>query len=94
MTGERKKRFYPKRGEYVVDDYPVPYEPGSKGRTTIDDSKWIDEALTGIEEGTYKNANQAALKIAVRNGGHSHSIDQNKKRIARKIRNQRRIEPS
>ena len=53
MTGERKKRFYPKRGEYVVDDYPVPYEPGSRGRTAIDDSQWIDEAIVGIRVQTH-----------------------------------------
>lgn len=94
MTGERKKRFYPKRGEYVVDDYPVTHEPASRGRTAIDDSQWINEAIKGIAEGDYKNANEAALKIAVRNGGHSHSTDQNKKRLARKIRSQRRIDAS
>ena len=84
MTEERKKRFYPKRGIYIVDDYAVPYKPISKGRTEIDDSEWTAEALKAIDCGNYKNANQAALNIAIRLGG--NSIDQNKKRIAAKIR--------
>lgn len=84
MTTERKKRFYPKRGAYVVDDYAIPYQPASKGRTAIDDSGWIAEAIKGIDCGIYKNANQAALTISNRIGG--NSIDQNKKRIASKIR--------
>lgn len=50
MTEERKKRFYPKRGDYVVEKSPISYKPVSKGRTPIDDSKWTDEAIKGISE--------------------------------------------
>jgi thermostable 8-oxoguanine DNA glycosylase len=85
MTKERKKRFYPKRGDYVVEKGPISYKPVSKGRTPTDDSEWTAEAIKGIECGTYKNANHAALIIAKRNGG--TYINANKNRIAGKIRN-------
>lgn len=84
MTSERKKRYYPKRGVAVVDDYAIPYRPASKGRTEIDDTKWIDEAISGIDEGIYRNANHAASEISERIGG--IFFDRNQKRLFRKIR--------
>lgn len=92
MTTERKKRFYPKRGVHVVDDYVVPYKPALKGRAEIDDSAWVAEAVSGINCGTYKNANQAALSIAKRLGGPYFRA--NKDRIAKKTREQLRSNPS
>jgi hypothetical protein len=92
MSEERKKRFYPKRGDYVVDDYTIPYKPAPKGRTKIDDSVWVAEAIGGINCGTYKNANQAALSIAKRIGGPYFRA--NKDRIAKKTRVQLRSHPS
>lgn len=84
MTKERKKRFYPKRGVTVVDDYVVPYKPVSVGRTPKDDSQWTDEAIKGISEGIYRTPNHAASSIARRNGG--PYFNANKNRIAGKIR--------
>lgn len=84
MTSERKKRFYPRRGDYVVEHSPVPFVSASKGRLPIDDSKWVIEAISGIDEGVYRNANHAALEISKRIGG--TLIDRNQKRIFRKIR--------
>lgn len=84
MTGERKKRFYPKRGAYVIDDYTIPYTPARKGRTAIDDSEWIAEAVRGINCGIYKNANHAAWSIANRIGGPYFKA--NNDRIAKKTR--------
>lgn len=92
MKSERKKRYYPKRGVAVVDDYAIPYSPASKGRTEIDDSEWTAEAVRGINCGTYKNANQAALSIAKRIGGPYFKA--NKDRIAKKTRKHLRSHPS
>lgn len=88
MTEERKKRFYPKRGDYVVDDYAISYKPVSVGRTRKDDSQWIDEAIKGIDEGIYKNPNHAAVIIARRIGGDYFNANRN--RIAGKVRSIRR----
>jgi len=90
MTSERKKRFYLRRGDYVVEHGPVPFVSASKGRPPIDDSKWAIEAISGIDEGIYRNANHAALGILERIGG--TLIDRNQKRLFRNIRdNIRRI---
>lgn len=92
MTEERKKRFYPKRGDYVVSRKKIMFKPVSVGRTKVDDSEWITEAVIGINCGTYKNANQAALSIAKRIGGPYFKA--NKDRIAKKTREHLRSHPS
>jgi hypothetical protein len=88
MIEERKKRFYPKRGDYVVEKGPISYKPVSKGRTPTDDSEWTAEAIKGIGDGIYKNANQAAVIIARRIGG--DYFNANKNRVAGKVRSIRR----
>jgi hypothetical protein len=85
MISEQKKRFYPKRRDYVIEHSPVPFVSAPKGRQPIDDSKLVSEAINGIDEGIYRNANHAALKISLRIGG--KYIDRNQKRLFRKIRN-------
>lgn len=85
MTEERKKRFYPKRGQIVACRERIAFAPVKRGRTPIDDSKWTDEAIKGMSEGIYKSASEAALTIAVREGGNDIKIERNRKRIAVKI---------
>lgn len=83
MTEERKKRFYPKRGDYVVSREKIAFKPVSVGRNAIDDSELITEAVNGIKCGTYKNANQAALSIAKRIGGPYFKARLRGQRVAR-----------